>query len=328
MVNEVEKGIYTFKIALPDNPLRWLNCYVIKGGPGQRNLLIDSGFHRQECLDDLLAGMKELELDPRDTDVFFTHAHSDHTGNGFELAELGCRLFMGETDYAVMRSGYVPERWDGMARVMGVPGRLCDVLINVNPANDLKPKPFKADFVDCGKDLLRYGGRELECILTPGHTPGHICLYDRADGLMFTGDNVLFDITPNITAWPELADPLGSYLECLEGLKHYEVRRAFPAHRTQGDKTMYQRICEIQKHHDFRLAEAASLVSEYPEGVNAWELAGRMTWKIHSKNWDDFPNTQKWFAVGESLSHLQHLQAQGILRCEDRGEQGQVFFSC
>ncbi len=99
MIREAADGIYTFEIVLPNNPLKWLNCYVIKGGKGRRNLLIDSGFHKQECLDSLLLGMKELELKPEETDVFFTHCHSDHTGNGYELSQLGCRIFMGEIDY-------------------------------------------------------------------------------------------------------------------------------------------------------------------------------------------------------------------------------------
>ena len=27
--------------------------------------------------------------------------------------------------------------------------------------------------------MLSYGGHDLKCILTPGHTPGHMCLYDE-----------------------------------------------------------------------------------------------------------------------------------------------------
>ena len=47
-------------------------------------------------------------------------------------------------------------------------------------------------------DTLSYGGYTLECILTPGHSPGHMCLYIRELKQMFLGDHVLFDITPNI----------------------------------------------------------------------------------------------------------------------------------
>ena len=37
-------------------------------------------------------------------------------------------------------------------------------------------------------DRVELGGRTLEVLATPGHTPDAICLFDRANGLLFTGD--------------------------------------------------------------------------------------------------------------------------------------------
>jgi glyoxylase-like metal-dependent hydrolase (beta-lactamase superfamily II) len=37
-------------------------------------------------------------------------------------------------------------------------------------------------------DRIDLGGRSLEVIATPGHTPDAISLLDRANGLLFTGD--------------------------------------------------------------------------------------------------------------------------------------------
>ncbi len=53
--------------------------------------------------------------------------------------------------------------------------------------------PFEADiFVDEG-DLINLGDLKLEVIHTPGHTPGGICLYDKAKKIIFTGDTVFPD---------------------------------------------------------------------------------------------------------------------------------------
>ena len=41
-----------------------------------------------------------------------------------------------------------------------------------------------------------------------------------------------------------------------------------------------------------------------------------MTWRIRAKNWEDFPIPQKWFAVGECLSHLDLLRLEGQVREE------------
>ena len=51
-------------------------------------------------------------------------------------------------------------------------------------------------------------------------------------------------------------------------------------------------------------------------GAPAYEIAGHMTWKIRASSWADFPLTQKWFAVGECMSHLEHLIAEGRVRRE------------
>ena len=194
MIEQHAENIYSFRIVLPKNPLGWLNCYGIKGVNGGRDLLIDSGFNTPRCLADLKKGMAELGMHPENTDVFFTHAHFDHLGNASNLQAMGCRLLMGEREYAFYQEApWVTQK--ERSRKDGIPDRLRGSL-DVNKGS---PAPgFTVETVEEGQ-VLRYGGYELECIQTPGHTPGHICLYDRQRKLMFTGDSVLFDITPNIT---------------------------------------------------------------------------------------------------------------------------------
>jgi len=45
---------------------------------------------------------------------------------------------------------------------------------------------------------LTYGDYTFTCIETPGHTLGHICLYETAKKILISGDHVLIDISPNI----------------------------------------------------------------------------------------------------------------------------------
>lgn len=37
-------------------------------------------------------------------------------------------------------------------------------------------------------DILTAGSREIKIIHTPGHSPGHICIYEEERGFLFTGD--------------------------------------------------------------------------------------------------------------------------------------------
>ena len=67
--------------------------------------------------------------------------------------------------------------------------------------------------------------------------------------------------------------------------------------------------------------ETREIITRTP-GLSAYEIAGRMKWKIRADSWDDFPLQQKWFAVGECLSHLDYLLARGKIR---RTEEGGIF---
>lgn len=308
MVQEIVNNICTFRIDLPDNPLRWLNCYVIKGVDGGRNLLLDSGFNRSECLDDLLSGIKELGLGPETTDVFFTHSHADHTGNAAALQRLGYKLMMGRIDYQHLST----SPWLSEMRRLGKEGieeKIIERLRGDPEREMMVSAPFTAELLDDG-DRLCYGGYEWECIVTPGHTPGHICLYSKESKIMFTGDQVLFDITPNITTYSHKLDALGDYMASLQKINGYEVELALPAHRTTGSIDFHERVRQLYKHHETRLDEAEQIVYENP-GLSAFEVAGQMSWSIRAADWEHFPSQQKWFASGEALAHLVHLEHMG-----------------
>jgi hypothetical protein len=49
-----------------------------------------------------------------------------------------------------------------------------------------------------------------------------------------------------------------------------------------------------------------------------------MSWDILCDSWDLFPVSQKWFATGEAIAHLNYLKGKGILRSDLRKE-GIVF---
>ena len=61
----ITDNIYTFPVKLPRNPLQYVNCYVIKATDGGRNLLIDTGFNRPDCLKMLLEGIRGGEAEEK-----------------------------------------------------------------------------------------------------------------------------------------------------------------------------------------------------------------------------------------------------------------------
>jgi glyoxylase-like metal-dependent hydrolase (beta-lactamase superfamily II) len=69
----------------------------------------------------------------------------------------------------------------------------------------------------------------LEVIHTPGHSPGHCCLYAPRQRLLFSSDHVIENITPHV-GWLPGRDMLGEYLASLERLANLDVERILPAH--------------------------------------------------------------------------------------------------
>ncbi len=152
----------------------------------------------------------------------------------------------------------------------------------------------------------------MECIHTPGHTPGHICLYLANRQILFSGDHILFDITPNISVWIDFDNPLFNYLSSLERLKSLPVQHIFPGHRASAGN-LKRRISMLEEHHSVRLQELTNLLQQTP-GQSAYELASRMTWSARDVPWAQFSPNQRWFAIGEALAHLEYLRAAGNVR--------------
>ena len=101
MYNCIAGNIYSIYVDIPNNPLRNLNAYLVKGS--DRNLLIDTGFNFKICRVWLERGLGELGVSMDSTDIFLTHFHADHSGLAAELAGRDTKIFISETDESFWR---------------------------------------------------------------------------------------------------------------------------------------------------------------------------------------------------------------------------------
>lgn len=314
-VEQVAPDLFRIPVPLPQNPLRELNSYLVRGE--KSCLLIDTGFRRPECREALLAGLNQLGVERNRLDIFVTHLHSDHSGLAPELVGEGRAIYVSETELAYLRDADSRaahrEEMRCRLRAAGMPHDLLERLLVESMAFSLAPEPGCPQYqgVRDGQ-VIAVGDYRLQCVAAPGHSPGQMCLWDGTHRILFTADHLLFDITPNITSWPELEHALACYLRSLVRLALYPVRLALPAHRASGD--YHRRVGELLAHHERRLEEVADILRREP-GLTGWEVAARMMWRIRAKSWADFPDEQKFFALGECLAHLDHLEWQGRIRC-------------
>ena len=104
---EVEKNIFMTKLDLPNNPLKELNCFVIKDK--DRNIIIDTGFNRKETREEFMAMVEELDLKPEKTILFLTHLHSDHTGLANDCIRMGMEVYISDIDGSLINQSLTKE---------------------------------------------------------------------------------------------------------------------------------------------------------------------------------------------------------------------------
>lgn len=312
MISQIQDSLYKFEITLPRSPLKYLNCYVIKPKSG-RSLLIDAGYAIAESREDLDNGIKELGLSPEDTDVFITHIHADHSGNAKYLADRGYRVFISEKDYEGVIECNKPAFFGARqkAEAAGTPEAVYHEMFVKNPAPITVPELFAAETVR-PYEVLNYGPYAFQCLPTYGHSPGHMSLYDENSGTIILGDHVLFDITPNIVLWNNDDDALGAYLDSLRMTGSYYITTALPGHRMISQVSVYDRIDELIGHHNKRMEEIRDILVAEPL-MCAYRVASRMKWSLRAASWEDFPASQKYFAVCECMAHLKHMCRLGMI---------------
>jgi glyoxylase-like metal-dependent hydrolase (beta-lactamase superfamily II) len=307
LIEEIMAGLYRIEVPLPRSPLKYLNCYVIKGDG--RHLIVDTGMNRPECRSVLETALKALNADPARTDFFLTHFHSDHVGLISEMKTPSSRAFLSAPDAAVITN---PAHWDtmaGVARMNGFPEEALDEALRRHPGRKYLFRGTPEFHPLKEGDEVRIGPYGFRCIETPGHTPGHLCLFEPKSKILFSGDHLLEEITPNISRWFGQSDALGEYLESLDKIRAFDIDFVLPGHRAPF-RHARKRVDEIKEHHRERNREVLSILESGPG--TAYEVASRMSWSIDCEAWDDFPLPQKWFASGEALSHLQYLEGRGL----------------
>jgi glyoxylase-like metal-dependent hydrolase (beta-lactamase superfamily II) len=141
--------------------------------------------HKQALLFDTGMGIANIHnlvshLTSRPVVVLNSHTHDDHVGGNWQFS------YVFGMDTAFTRTNAKGSREDAQAEI--TPDQICGDLPKTFNPKTYATKPWHISLFVHDGFKINLGGRTLEIIATPGHTPDAISLIDRENSLLFTGD--------------------------------------------------------------------------------------------------------------------------------------------
>jgi glyoxylase-like metal-dependent hydrolase (beta-lactamase superfamily II) len=307
------KKIYRIELPVPF-PLKTTNVYWIDESP---RTLVDTGIKTEESFNELtgwfrLHGFKFNSIER----ILITHGHIDHYGQAKKISSLtGAEIFIHPIEYGRIRTLLHSL---GILRILllknGVPQELTnEALKYMETAQRWADNLEEAFFLSDGEEIpfRSMTWRSIHC---PGHSPGLLCFYWKEEGILFTGDHLLKEITPNpVLNVPREGEPfqynsLKDYLRSLKKIENLETRLLLPGHGEEIDdpKGLLQKVFD---HHRQRMEHILSVLGDLE----------KTPYEITAELFPGVPPFEIFLGISEVLGHLQILKEQGRVTAEEKG---------
>ncbi len=273
---EVHPGFVLVPLRTPTiPPATHTNC-VIVGGP--ELLIVDPGSPDPAEQRQLDAALDRLLAEGRRVHgIFVTHHHGDHWG-GVEAvrARFGCPVYAHAWTAPRVGADRPLEGGETIVLAPGLPA------VHGLPADPARPW-------------------RLEARHTPGHTPGHLALWDAVSGTIVAGD--LVSGLSTIVIDPPEGD-MADYVASLEAMRALPATLLLPGHGPPIGGPAH-RLRHLQKHRQDRERRVLAAVGE-----------PRTLEEIVPLAYDDTPGADPALAARSALAHLLKLRAEE--RVEER----------
>ena len=305
--------INAYEIPIAIRALRTASIYILNNG--DKTILVDTGM--DEHIDTFLKS-KGVKIENIDM-VFLTHLHIDHLGGVNKLSQsYGLNGYIGKNDLkrieVIQNSSNKFITWQvNYLKRNGVPDKMLENIGENHPIFS-ELKNYMALRMD-SFDSIRTKIDDFNFLDVPGHSPGSTCFMVNNNSSLFSGDHILERISPNISYYDEDEDMLGEYLASLAKTKNDQITNTFPGHGLPiGNPN--RRIDQLIRHHEDRMNEIRELARN--GWLTSYEVAKKMKWS-KGRTMETMNMMETNFAIGEAISHLRHMEKEGIIDMRETG---------
>jgi glyoxylase-like metal-dependent hydrolase (beta-lactamase superfamily II) len=326
-INKID-GVHQIKIDVPWS-VRNVSVYIFT--LNDNRILFDSGLNMANWSKLFFSALKKINISVQDLDYcFISHNHTDHVGLAPTLKKRNpdLKLLMHHITYETLKWETEQENLDEIEReATKIANQMITYGFNESQSERViqflsywpKLRQYqKPDVIlNDGDKILN----DLEVIWTPGHSFGHICLFNTKTKYLYAGDHILSRITPHIGNYIvpsflteqyegyDFNNILSHYLDSLDRIDKLKPKIIFPAHQ-EIIYNPHKRISEIKEHHKNRLAEISRVIKNNP----------LTPLKISQLHFGDLDETNSFLALSETLGHLFFLENQGLVKSVEKNE--------
>ncbi len=316
---EVAPGVHRLALPLGIQGIPTLSAYLLRDPAG--DTLVDCGIASgpgEEACGELDAALRAcgstVESVAR---LVVTHAHIDHFGLAGEVVRRsGGELWMHRrTDLDLDKYADPDEAVDNRELMLadhGLWGR--ELTVSSGGLRDwmpVMPSIGRPSVLLDGGERIAAGDRTWEVVPTPGHSPGHVCLWSASDRILCSGDHLLQVASPPVTFERGFErDPMGSYLESLQRVARLDPALVLPGHGPPfADGARRARTIERGKRR--RLDEVREHVAARPQTVT------ELTERLHP---GVLTGAQRHFVMAEILADLAYHEVRDTLARNRRAD--------
>lgn len=306
----ITRGVKWLRMPIPAS-LDHINLYLLEDDDGW--FILDTGMGtgttREQWHQIFLTALGEKPV----KGIIVTHMHPDHVGQAGWLCEhWQAPLYMSESEYQHASLAYAPASESHITetntfyRQFGLNEQeaLDRTVLWTQRRWPIATLPDHYVQLNHG-DRIDIAGKPWQVLIGRGHSPEHACLYSDDLKLLLSGDQILPEITSNVSVYPGMFDqnPLCKWLTSLHNFFELPASTlVLPAHN-QPFYGLHSRAKTIIEHHEENCAALESACRQKLSGQQLLSV-------LFNRSLNSFETA---LAIGECAAHLNYLVDQNRL---------------